>query len=162
VFRSASRTRRFDRGDRRDRIHGPHSLKITDAPGLEHSYNPHFHYSGIDYQAGQVRNSFDLRVEPGAIVQFEWRDWSSTPYLTGPQFQIRDGRLLLGGQPRMDLPTGQLDSLRDRRHAGQPRETRWALRVTPEGTAAAGVHRPAQYQPRLQPRDLGRLHESGH
>jgi hypothetical protein len=112
---------------------GRQSLKITDAPGLEHSYNPHFMYSGMNYQAGQARNSFDLRVEPGAIVQFEWRDWSSTPYLTGPQFQIRDGRLLLGGRPRMDLPTGHWTRFEIAATLGSEAETRWALRVTPAG-----------------------------
>jgi hypothetical protein len=112
---------------------GTHSLKITDAPGLEQAYNPHFHYSSIDYQAGQVRNGFALRVEPGAIVQFEWRDWSSTPYVTGPQFQIRDGRLLLGDQPRMDLPTGRWIHFEIVATLDSQGQTPWTLCVTPEG-----------------------------
>ncbi|MCL4201728.1 MAG: right-handed parallel beta-helix repeat-containing protein [Pirellulaceae bacterium] len=112
---------------------GRHSLKVADAPGLEHSYNPHLMFSSLKYQAGQVRNSFDLRVEPGAIVQFEWRDWSSTPYRTGPQFQIRDGRLLLAGQPRMDVPTGHWIRFEIAATLSSESETRWALRVTPTG-----------------------------
>ena len=84
---------------------GKQCLKITDAPGLQFVYNPHYVYRGMTYAEGEVRNAFDLRVEPGAIVQFEWRDWSTSPYLTGPQFTVRDGQLLLGGG-KLDLPTG--------------------------------------------------------
>jgi hypothetical protein len=139
---------------------GKQSLKITDAPGLEHGYNPHFYYSGMNYQVGQVRNRFDLRVEPGAIVQFEWRDWSSNPYVTGPQFQIRDGRLLLGGQPAMDLPTGRWVQFEIVATLDQQGPTPWTLRVTADGqspqeftgTTSESFHR----------RDLGRFHEPGH
>ena len=84
---------------------GKRSVKITDAPGLQHGYNPHYVYRGINYQKGKVDNSFDLRVDAGAIVQFEWRDWKASPYRTGPRFTIRGG-MLEAGDARLAFPTG--------------------------------------------------------
>ncbi|TVS09305.1 MAG: right-handed parallel beta-helix repeat-containing protein [Planctomycetaceae bacterium] len=112
---------------------GSHSVKVTDAPDLQHAYNPHFYFSGIDYRAGRVQNQFDLRVEPAAIVHFQWRDWSSQPYVTGPDFQIRDGRLVLDGKTRMELPVGRWTRFEIVATLDESTSTSWALRVTPAG-----------------------------
>ena len=39
---------------------GQRSLMITDAPGLDKTYNPHFMYRGMNYKQGRVVNAFHL------------------------------------------------------------------------------------------------------
>ncbi len=109
---------------------GKKSLKITDAPGLSHVYNPHFAYRDMNYANGRVRNTFDLRVDAGAILELEWRDWSVSPYLTGPEFTIRDGKLLLGGKARLDLPVAQWVRFEIGATLGAEEPHPWTLRVT--------------------------------
>ena len=112
---------------------GAQSLKIVEVPGLEQGYNPHFYYTNIDYREGRVRNAFHLRVEEGAVVRFEWRDWRGSPYRTGPQFTIRGGRLDLDGGRETALPTGQWVRFEIAAAVGPENPGRWALRVTPPG-----------------------------
>ena len=85
---------------------GKHSLKITDAPGLTYPYDPHLNYR-VNYSEGLVRNSFDLRGEKGAQIDFEWRDWSESQYQTGPRFGIRASQLWIEGAPPLALPLSQ-------------------------------------------------------
>ncbi len=114
---------------------GKKSLKITDAPGLKQVYNPHFAYRDMNYLKGRVRNSFDLRVDAGAMLELEWRDWSVSPYLTGPEFTVRDGKLLLGGKARLDLPVAQWVRFEIVATLGGEETHPWTLRVTlPDGT----------------------------
>ncbi len=82
---------------------GNHSLKFTDAPGLEHDWQPHMYYQPR-FSKGLVRFSFDLRVEPGAIFWHEWRD-AHYPYRVGPSISIeKNGELRAGGNPLMTVP----------------------------------------------------------
>ena len=114
---------------------GKKSVKITDAPGLEHVYNPHYVYRDMNYVRGHVQNSFDLRVDAGAIVELEWRDWSVSPYLTGPEFTVRDAKLLLGGQAKLELPPGQWVRFEISATLGAEDAPPWRLRVTlPDGS----------------------------
>lgn len=114
---------------------GKQSLKITDAPGLAQVYNPHYVYRDMGYEAGRVRNAFDLRFEPGAIVQFEWRDWSQGDYYTGPQFAIRGGRLELGKGRGLELPAGEWIRFEIAASLDSPGQKTWALRITLPGQA---------------------------
>ena len=110
---------------------GKQCVKIVDAEGLRAGYNPHYVVRGMSYVEGRVYNSFSLRVEPGAVLQFEWRDYNTkSPYLTGPRFAIRNGKLELPGNVREDLPTGEwfrFEIVADMSEAGG---SHWALRVT--------------------------------
>lgn len=82
---------------------GARSLKFTDAPNLDKQFNPHLIYTP-GYNAGTVTASFALRVEPGALVNHEWRD-SNTPYRVGPSINIGgDGSLTASGQQLLTLP----------------------------------------------------------
>jgi len=112
---------------------GKQSLKITDAPGLERSYNPHYVLSSLGYQAGRAFNAFDLRIEPETHLQFEWRDYGKSPYRTGPQFTIRNARLEAGKTRSLDLPTGQWLRLEIVATLGENAPATWALRVTLPG-----------------------------
>ncbi len=85
---------------------GKRSLKITDAPGLAHEWQPHMYYNPR-FDKGLVRLSFDLRLEPGAIVAHEWRDTAS-PYRVGPSIRIeKNGDLKAGKEKLIGLPLGQ-------------------------------------------------------
>ena len=112
---------------------GEQSLKIADAPGLRQTYNPHFVYNQVNYETGPVQNAFDLRVEPGAIVQFEWRDYSGSGYQTGPQFLIRDGRLRLDGNRTLELPAGAWIRFELAATLGSPDNKSWELKVSVPG-----------------------------
>ncbi|MBI5388069.1 MAG: right-handed parallel beta-helix repeat-containing protein [Verrucomicrobia bacterium] len=110
---------------------GKHSLKITDAPGLTHVFNPHLAYR-MNYSDGAVRNAFDLRCEKGVIIDFEWRDWSQSDYHTGPRFGIRDGKLRVGPQA-LDLPSGEWVHFEITAGVGPTKNDRWQMAVTLPG-----------------------------
>ena len=57
---------------------GKQCLKIVDASGLQHAYNPHLVYSP-NHTNGVTKCSFDLRVEEGVNINHEWRDWRYPP-----------------------------------------------------------------------------------
>lgn len=85
---------------------GKRSLKIVDAADLSHTWQPHFYYEPR-LNGGTAKMSFDLRVEPGAIISHEWRD-SASPYNVGPSLSIgADGSLKAGQQALLKLPHGQ-------------------------------------------------------
>ncbi len=85
---------------------GRHSLKVLDAPALEHAFNPHFFYQP-HFRTGRAVLSFDVRLEPGAILAHEWRD-SSSPYRTGPSLRITAGaKLVANGRELLDVPVGE-------------------------------------------------------
>jgi len=109
---------------------GRQCLKISDAPGLSRVYNPHYVYRGMNYTEGPVLNAFDMRVEPGSYVQFEWRDWSVSPYLTGPRFTIRNGKLLVGNDTELDMPTNAWVRFEIAAMPGTEDANPWSLRVT--------------------------------
>jgi hypothetical protein len=84
---------------------GRRSLKVTDAPGLQYSYNPHFYYQP-GHTDGVSRCSFDIRVEAATDMYHEWRD-SSTPYRTGPSLWVRNGKLRVDNRDVMEIPPGR-------------------------------------------------------
>lgn len=112
---------------------GKQSVKIADAPGLRQSFNPHLVYGGVHYDSGTVLNTFDLRVESGANVQVEWRDYSESDYRTGPALQIRAGQLELGGSRRLEIPAGKWIKFEFVSAVGEQSKGDWALRMTIPG-----------------------------
>jgi hypothetical protein len=112
---------------------GKHSLKFTDAPGQKYSFNPHLWYSP-HLVRGQVRGSFDVRIEPGAIGHFEWRDYSGGDYRIGPSVRIEgDGKLLSGGKPIGKAALGQWLHIEVACGLGDAANGRWTLRYGPRG-----------------------------
>jgi Right handed beta helix region/GH141 insertion domain len=108
---------------------GRHSVKLTDAPGLREIWLPHL-CARLECHEGRVQNTFAVRLEPGAEVNFEWRDWSQAEYQTGPQFRLRAGKLLVGGREQMRLPTGQWISFEVTAGLGTADNGKWQLKVT--------------------------------
>jgi hypothetical protein len=85
---------------------GKHSLKFTDAEGLVASYNPHIVYNP-QYSSGVARCSYDVRMEAGAELWQEYRDWTLPAYTTGPSLKFMGGKLSFRDKVLMDIPTGQ-------------------------------------------------------
>jgi len=85
---------------------GKQSLKFADADGLARSYDPHLVYNP-DYVAGAAHCSFDLRLEEGAELWHEYRNWSAVPYTTGPSLQIIDGKLRVKDRELLEVPVGK-------------------------------------------------------
>jgi hypothetical protein len=105
---------------------GKRSLKITDAPGLQYTYNPHFCYKP-NHKDCVSRCAFDMRLEPGVVMYHEWRDWREQPYRVGPSFTIRDAKLLVGGQELLALPVGQWFHVEVVAGIGSKSDGTWAL-----------------------------------
>ncbi len=85
---------------------GSHSLKFTDAEGLDRSYNPHLVYSP-HLRSGLAVGEFSIRVDEGASFYHEWRD-SRNPYRVGPSIWFDpDGTIRASGQPVAKAPLGQ-------------------------------------------------------
>lgn len=85
---------------------GRHSLKFTDAAGLDADFFPYVTYM-LELEHGRLRMSFDLRWEPGALMALDWRDdpWN---YHLGPNLTTAaDGTLRANGRELLRLPAGQ-------------------------------------------------------
>ena len=82
---------------------GRRSLKFTDAAGLEHDWQPHMRYRP-NWLRGRVRASFDVRLEPGAVLWHEWRD-DASPYRVGPSLRfMADGQVRAGDRVLTTVP----------------------------------------------------------
>ena len=113
---------------------GRHSVKVTDAPGLENVFNPHLYWK-VSYPAASIENSFDLRVEKASKIDFEWRDWSGVDYKTAVHIAIRDCKLKLDNGSTLDLPENKWVHFEITGAAGEANAGKWSLVVTPPGRA---------------------------
>lgn len=113
-------------------VSGKHSLKITDAPGLQHDYDPHLVYIP-SYKSGVARCSYNLRLEPGAKLYNEWRSWDVNPYRVGPTLTIEGGKLIVAGLEPLAVPTGQWFHLEVSAQVGANADGKWTLVVTLPG-----------------------------
>ena len=112
---------------------GKHSLRFTDAPGQKYSFNPHLWYSP-HLVTGKVCGSFDVRIEPGAIGHFEWRDYSGGGYRIGPTVRIEgDGKLLSGARQLGKVPLSQWLRIEVACGLGDNSDSKWTLRYGPIG-----------------------------
>ncbi|MBN1556736.1 MAG: right-handed parallel beta-helix repeat-containing protein, partial [Lentisphaerae bacterium] len=87
---------------------GGKCLRFREGTHEGSSFMPHV-YAQLSYRGGVVRNSFDLRVEPGARLSWEWRDWpGGKPYRTGPSIHVAaDGKVSTQGGELLSIPPGQ-------------------------------------------------------
>ena len=127
---------------------GKHSLKIVDVPGLQHSYNPHLNWKA-NYSEGLVHNSFDLRITERASIQFEWRDWSSSQYYTGPQFSVSGNKFRTAGGT-LDLPLNQWVHFEMSAAVGAKDSGKWDLTVTLPGQPAKSFKGQAYGNPKFK------------
>ena len=111
---------------------GKHSLKIVDAPGLQHAYNPHYVYKP-NHGTGTTRCSFDMRIEEGVQINHEWRDWRSSPYRVGPRLWVNGTKLQIASRALMDLPVGKWVHFEITAALANKDEGTWDLTVTLPG-----------------------------
>jgi len=111
---------------------GSHSLRITDAPGLQNAYNPHLVYAP-NHRGGTTRCSFDLRIGRGVSLYHEWRDYGSSPYAVGPSFWINGDRLQVAGKNLLTLPGGEWIHFEITADLGENNRHTWNLTVTVPG-----------------------------
>ena len=111
---------------------GKHSLKIVDAPNLQHAYNPHYVYKP-NHGTGTTNCSFDMRIEEGVQINHEWRDWRSSPYRVGPRFWVNGTKLQISGKSLMDLPLGKWVHFEITAALDNKDEGTWDLAVTLQG-----------------------------
>jgi len=111
---------------------GKHSLKIMDAPGLAHLFNPHLVYRP-DYADGVAAVSFDMRLGAGVEMYCEGRDWRGQQYRVGPSFWVKGGNLVIWDKPMMTLPTDQWIHFEMRFGVGPKLDGTWLLKVTVPG-----------------------------
>ena len=89
---------------------GAQGLKFTDSAGPQEAWQPEMSYSPRFY-TGTAVCSFDIRLEPGAILHHDWRtDWSGRR--VGPRLKFNDNGELSAGdgeseQLLMDFPQGE-------------------------------------------------------
>ncbi|MDO5580203.1 MAG: right-handed parallel beta-helix repeat-containing protein [Planctomycetia bacterium] len=109
---------------------GRRSLKVQDAPGQKYAHDPHVVYYKL-FPEGNIHNSFDLKFQEGAPVNYEWRDWRGTPYQPGPHFTInQSGNLSVDGKILADLPADQWIHFDVRCKTGSQRNNIWSLKIT--------------------------------
>ncbi len=113
---------------------GKQSLKVTDGPGQQFSHDPHLYYDR-DFPEGRLTGSFDLRMEPGALLSYEWRDWPNGETLrAGPCVSVNaDGSLVAGGNVLATLPHGQWVHIEVTCGTGPLADARWQLAVSRPG-----------------------------
>ena len=96
-------------------------------------YTPHF-------RDGRATLSFDVRLEPGALVAHEWRD-AAHPYRVGPSVRLAaGGKLVVGGKPLADLPTAQWFHVEIACELGAKATGRYNLTVTLPGEPPKSFH----------------------
>lgn len=111
---------------------GTHSLKFVDTPGLTQGFNPHIYYR-LNLKKGTVTGSFDLLLDKGATLYYEWRD-NHSPYRVGPTITVNpDGKLLASGKPVMTLPTGKWTHIEIACGMGRQSSETYDLTVTVAG-----------------------------
>jgi len=112
---------------------GKRSLRVADAEGLKHDFNPHFYYTP-SHRAGVTRFAFDLRIEPKTLMYVEWRS-KGNPYTVGPSLWVRNGGAMVGGRKLMDVPPGKFVRFEMAAGVGADCTGTWELTVTVPGEA---------------------------
>lgn len=111
---------------------GKQSLKFTDRADLKYYFDPHLVHT-LKGETGTARCAFDVRLEAGAELWHEWRDWSVNPYLTGPSLLISEGKLKVHDQELMPCPVGQWVHVEIVTTLGDKSTGTWDLTVTVPG-----------------------------
>jgi hypothetical protein len=111
---------------------GKRSVKITDAPGLQHTWIPLL-VCQTRYAKGVVPSAFNLRVEKASMVDVEWRDYTEGGHKTGLHLAIREAGLRLVGGTTMHLPENQSVRFEIESDVGPDMAGTWSLTVTALG-----------------------------
>ena len=134
---------------------GKRCLKFTDGPGQRYAFDPHMFYE-TGYTSGTFRLSFDVRVDAGACLNVQWRQYSVAVarFAIGPDIHVGPaGKLAVGRKLLCELPLNVWAHL----------EVTGGLGPDSDGTFALSVRHPGLPAPRqftgLAYRDAFRLLE---
>jgi len=84
---------------------GKQSVKVTDTKAVQPSWQPHFYYEP-HLAGGVVRQSFDLRLMPGAVVALAWRDDAGWTQYAGPNVTFNaEGQVVVNGKELLKAKT---------------------------------------------------------
>lgn len=119
---------------------GRRCLKITDASGLKYAHDPHFFYSPAQNR-GRATLAFDIRVEKGAQLYCEWREYPGVPYFhTGPRIAIRSAKLIAPGNQPLSVPVGKWFHVEMSAGQGDQADGNWHLTVVLPGESPRQFH----------------------
>jgi len=108
---------------------GEKSLKILDAAGLQHTYNPHYVYAP-NYSSGKAHCAFDIRIGKDVRINHEWRDWRTSPYGVGPSLSIDGTKLKVTGKTLLELPIDKWVHFDITAALGDGNGSNWDMAVT--------------------------------
>ena len=137
---------------------GKKCLKLTDAAGLAHSWEPHAYFGSKRYGEGRVRFACDIKNSADRPAEFYLglRDWGSGgQYHEGPSLVLKeDGKLLAGGKELAQLPLGQWRHIeiqfdQDQADAPAPVAKTYRLTVTAAGAKPLVFERLPHADPRF-------------
>lgn len=111
---------------------GKRSLKITDAPGLDPTWDPHLVLKP-GYKEGRLHLSCKVRMEKGAKFFLDCRG-AGHPYLTGPSVAFEAGNIIeRRSKKKVAFPEGTWAAVRISAPLGEKADGKWTLAITPEG-----------------------------
>ncbi len=108
---------------------GLHSLKMIDKAGLSQEFFPYINYTVTRNDNSIVTVSFDARISMNAYFWHNWRDWSASPYKSGPGFHVSKGKLLYSGKQLMDIPVDTWAHFTVTCGLGKKANGKWNLKV---------------------------------
>ena len=113
---------------------GQQCVQVIDGPGQRFAHDPHFCYMRA-FAEGVLAGSFDLWLEPGAVMSCEWRDWpTGESYRQGPTIRVtEDGTLVASGKQVARLPQQRWVHMEVRCGTGKEADATWSLAVAPKG-----------------------------
>ncbi|GAA5138700.1 right-handed parallel beta-helix repeat-containing protein [Prosthecobacter algae] len=111
---------------------GKRSLKITDAPGLDPTWDPHLVLKP-GFKAGKVTVAFQVRMEKGAKFFMDCRD-SGQKYLTGPSLAFEGESIIeRRSKKKVAFPAETWARVEMTATLGEKAPGKWSLKITPAG-----------------------------
>ncbi len=85
---------------------GKHSLKFTDGPGQQYTFNPHVTYR-CRFVEGRMVGRFAIRLDENSQFKYQWRHYEGSRYRQGPTvFITPGGKVVHGRKPLLTVPVG--------------------------------------------------------
>ncbi|MGE5612234.1 MAG: right-handed parallel beta-helix repeat-containing protein, partial [Bacillota bacterium] len=114
---------------------GRRSLKITDSPTLQPTWQPHFYYEP-HFTAGPVRQSFDVWFDAKSQFFTEWRDTATYPLNVGPSVRFDgSGTVSVAGKTLATVPAETWIHVEIEAALGKAAPRTFTLTLTPAGTS---------------------------
>jgi hypothetical protein len=113
---------------------GRHSVKVTDAPGLEFDWEPHFFYQP-HLKDCVVVERFHLLLQPESRLFTEWRDETIYPDCVGPNLTFSGtGEVGASGRTLGQVPVGVWLTVEVRCQVGKDATGTYSVGITgPDG-----------------------------